>query len=223
MIDPTLLRSDPDSVALNLARRGFVLDVEALRHPSALPLTIAATDIETGASVGFACWPSDAENGEALIRAADVALHQAKQRARGRAIAFNATMEAERQIRHRIERRLRLALANHELMLHFQPVFEIKTGHLRGFEALVRLNDDAGRPIPPSAFIPVAEEVGLIGDVGAWVLREACRVAGQWPDDLFVAVNLSPAQFTPGGIARQVRDDQAYVAALLKELDIKLE
>ena len=170
------------------------------------PFVVGSRNIETGASVGFACWPSDAENGEALIRAADVALHQAKQRARGRAIAFNATMEAERQIRHRIERRLRLALANHELMLHFQPVFEIKTGHLRGFEALVRLNDDAGRPIPPSAFIPVAEEVGLIGDVGAWVLREACRVAGQWPDDLFVAVNLSPAQFTPGGIARQVRD-----------------
>ena len=148
----------------------------------------------------------DSPDADDLMRAADVALHHAKQHRRGLAVAFNASMDAQRQLRHRIDARLRTALLNDEFDLYFQPVVETASGRLRGFEALLRLSDADGSPIPPSEFIPVAEEVGLIGDIGVWVLREACRVAREWPDELFVAVNLSPAQFTGAGMVGRVRD-----------------
>ncbi|MDR3470211.1 MAG: bifunctional diguanylate cyclase/phosphodiesterase [Devosia sp.] len=170
-----------------------------------LPFTIGERAIQIGASAGYAV-SADGRDADDLIRAADVALHYAKLHARGRAIAFNAAMEAERQTRFHIETRLRTALANGEFELHFQPVFETESRRLCGFEALLRLKDEFGLAISPAEFIPVAEEVGLIGDVGLWVLREACRVARQWPDELFVAVNLSPAQFTGESISRQVRE-----------------
>ena len=186
------------------------------------PFPVGARSVQTGASIGYAYWPADADTAESLVRAADVALHHAKQRARGRAVAFNSTMETERQNRHRIERRLRAALANNELMLHFQPVFETATRRLKGFEALVRLDDGAGRPIPPSEFIPVAEEVGLIDEVGLWVLREACSVARKWPESLFVAVNLSPAQFATGGVARQVREVLEWSGLMPERLELEV-
>ena len=170
------------------------------------PMVANGHTVQIGASIGHAMAPFDGATPDDLMRAADVALQYAKLHARGRAVAFSPSMEAERQSRYRIEQRLRAALANNEFDLHFQPVFQLETGALRGFEALLRLNDEAGIPISPAEFIPVAEEVGLIGDIGIWVLRESCRLARQWPDELFVAVNLSPAQFTIGGMAAQVKD-----------------
>ena len=85
-------------------------------------------------------------------------------------------------------------------MLHYQPVFEMANKHLVGFEALVRLPAPDGTLIPPDDFLPLAEEMHLIDKIGTWVLGEACRTATTWPDDLTVAVNLSPAQFESGSI-----------------------
>jgi EAL domain-containing protein (putative c-di-GMP-specific phosphodiesterase class I) len=104
-------------------------------------------------------------------------------------------MESERQSRLDLEARLRAALAEREFTLNFQPFFEHATGRLEGFEALLRLSDNDGKPIAPEVFIPIAEEIGLIGEIGEWVIREACGVAADWPDDLIVAVNMSPMQF----------------------------
>ncbi|HVX80188.1 MAG TPA: EAL domain-containing protein [Devosiaceae bacterium] len=170
------------------------------------PFTHDGRVMQIGASVGYATAPADGFTPDELMRAADVALHHAKLHARGRAVQFNPSMEAERQSRHRIEHCLRQALAEDGFNLQFQPVFETRSGRLRGFEALLRLNDEFGVPISPAEFIPVAEDVGLIDDIGMWVLREACRIAAQWPQDLFVAVNLSPAQFVLGDMAGRVRD-----------------
>jgi diguanylate cyclase (GGDEF)-like protein len=186
------------------------------------PLAVDGAMFRASASIGRAVAPHDGSTADELMRAADVALRYAKMHARGRAVAFNASMEAERQSRFRIEARLRTALANNEFDLHFQPVFEIATGRLRGFEALLRLNDEFGVPISPVEFIPVAEEVGLIDDIGVWVLREACRIARQWPQELFVAVNLSPAQFVAGGMATRVRAalDSSGLAPNRLELEV---
>jgi EAL domain-containing protein (putative c-di-GMP-specific phosphodiesterase class I) len=101
-------------------------------------------------------------------------------------------------------------------------VVEAAGGRLKGFEALLRLNDEDGRPIPPSEFIPVAEEVGLIAEIGIWVLREACRVAREWPDELFVAVNLSPAQFAQPGMANRVRDALDWSGLKPRRLELEV-
>jgi len=179
---------------------------EEIAAALAKPFQLEARLLPTGGSIGYAYWPADAEDGEALVRAADVAMHHAKRWARGRAVAFNGAMEQERQQRHRVELRLRTALAEDELQLHYQPVFETSTRRLKGFEALVRMDDGAGTPISPAEFIPVAEEVGLIGELGLWVLRQACGTARLWPQELFVAVNLSPAQFGSNDLVRQVAE-----------------
>jgi len=188
----------------------------------AKPFQIGNADLQIGASVGYAFHPTDGTTVSDLLRAADIALYKAKESGRGRALAFDATMEAERQARQRIELGLRHALVHGEFELHFQPLYEASSDRLRGFEALLRLSDDNGTPIPPSEFIPIAEEIGLIGDIGLWVLREACRMARQWPDDLKVAVNLSPAQFTHGSMARTVRDVLTWSGLAPERLELEV-
>jgi len=170
------------------------------------PFQIGNADIQIGASIGYSLYPTDGKTVEDLLRAADIALYKAKQGNRGKALAFNVSMEAERMARTHIEVRLRQALVNSEFEINFQPLYETSSDKLRGFEALLRLQDDNGKPIPPSEFIPIAEEIGLICDIGNWVLRESCRMAKQWPDDLVVAVNLSPAQFGSNSMADKVKD-----------------
>jgi EAL domain-containing protein (putative c-di-GMP-specific phosphodiesterase class I) len=107
-------------------------------------------------------------------------------------------MDAEMQARCRLERIIRDAVMQDRFELHYQPLYEMSERRLVGFEALVRLPTDDGTLIPPLEFIPVAEDLRLIGKIGAWVLREACRTAATWPENLVVAVNLSPAQFSAG-------------------------
>ena len=179
---------------------------EEVARVMARPFRIDGKDVQVGASIGCATYPEVVSTAEALMRAADAALRHAKRHSRGHAVSFDRSMEAERRIRHRIDSRLRAALAADDFKLHFQPVFETASRRLRGFEALLRLADDDGQPISPDEFIPVAEEIGLINDIGRWVLREACRAARDWPDDLFVAVNLSAAQFAGEDMAARVRE-----------------
>jgi diguanylate cyclase (GGDEF)-like protein len=188
----------------------------------AQPFRIGEATVQLGASIGHASYPFAARESAELMRAADIARHYAKLHARGRSVAFVPSMDAERQNRHRIDARLRAALAGDEFELYFQPVSETATGRLCGFEALLRLSDDAGVPIPPSDFIPVAEETGLIDEIDAWVLRKACRLARQWPEELFVAVNLSPAQFRRGDMAERIRETLAWSGLDPKRLEIEV-
>ena len=123
---------------------------------------------------------------------------------------FQPEMDAELQARSKLERIVREAVLHDRFELHYQPLFEISERRLLGFEALIRLTAEDGTLIPPLVFISVAEELQLIDKIGAWVLREACGTAATWPEDLTVAVNLSPAQFLAGGVSD-------IVATALKE------
>lgn len=176
----------------------------------ARPFEIGMPPIQLGASVGYSVYPRDGKTVAELMRAADIAIHQAKARNRGKAVAFDPSMETERQRRQAIEARMRTALVNNEFEIYFQPFYETATDRLRGFEALLRLTGDNGTSISPAEFIPIAEEIGMIGDIGLWVLRESCRMAKQWPDDLVVSVNLSAAQFATGSMATTVREALAW-------------
>ena len=161
-------------------------------------------------SVGVALAPADGTNPERLLKSADLALYKAKADGRNCIRFFLAEMDAELQARFKLERIIRDAVLHDRFELHYQPLFEMSERRLIGFEALIRLPAEDGTLIPPLVFIPVAEDLRLIDKIGAWVLREACRTAATWPEDLTVAVNLSPAQFLAGSVSD-------IVAAALKE------
>lgn len=147
-----------------------------------------------GASVGIAFAPQHANDPDGLIRAADLALYQAKAEGRGTVRVFNDDLDLRARTRHALAEDLRRAIPLQQLELHFQPQTSLAKGTLEGFEALVRWNHPRLGKVPPDQFIPLAEDMGLILPLGEWVLREACRIAKTWPGHLSVAVNVSPKQ-----------------------------
>ena len=174
------------------------------------PMTLREQTIVATVSIGVALAPADGTDPERLLKSADLALYKAKADGRNCIRFFLPEMDAELQARTKLERMIRDAVLHDRFELHYQPLFEMSQRRLLGFEALIRLPAGDGTLIPPLAFIPVAEELRLIDKIGAWVLREACRTAATWPENLTVAVNLSPAQFLAGSISD-------VVAAALKE------
>jgi diguanylate cyclase (GGDEF)-like protein/PAS domain S-box-containing protein len=155
--------------------------------------------LRVGLSVGLAIYPSDGHDAAALINNADAALYRAKAQGRGTICFFEAGMDQRLRERRELLQELRTAVPRNELVLHYQP--QAKLGDkIIGFEALARWNHPSRGLISAGAFIPVAEESGLILPIGEWILREACREAASWPRPLQVAVNLSPAQFHHGDL-----------------------
>src|SRR6185312_13286311 len=161
----------------------------------AQPFDVLGHQVVVGASVGIAVAPTDGREPDHLLRNADMALYRAKSGGRGSYHFFQAEMDAKMQERHALELDLRKAVAGGEFVVHYQPIVDVARGEVRGFEALVRWNHPQRGMISPGVFIPVAEEIGLIGTLGEWVLKQACRDATAWPDDITVAVNLSAVQF----------------------------
>jgi diguanylate cyclase (GGDEF)-like protein/PAS domain S-box-containing protein len=177
------------------------------------PMKLREQSIIATVSVGVALAPADGNDPERLLKSADLAMYKAKADGRNCIRFFQPEMDAELQARSKLERTIRDAVLHDRYELHYQPLFEMSEHRLTGFEALIRLPADDGTLIPPLVFIPVAEELRLIDRIGEWVLRAACRTAVTWPENLTVAVNLSPAQFLPG-LAGGVSD---IVAAALKD------
>ena len=165
---------------------------------------ISGHRVGVGTSVGIALAPRDGTDPERLLRCADVALYRAKTEGRNVHRFFEADMDSALQERRAIELDLREALSRGEFQLLYQPIFDLARNEFSGCEALIRWNHPVRGSVPPSTFIPVAEDAQLIGAIGAWVLREACGEAATWPDDLRVAVNLSAAQFRSGTLAFDV-------------------
>jgi diguanylate cyclase len=157
-------------------------------------------------SVGIALFPNDADEAEKLMKRAIIALRRAQDDGGGRYRFFEAAMDERLRMRQRIEADLRIAIAQDQLMVHYQAQADVVTGNIVGFEALARWKHPERGMIPPADFIPVAEECGLIGEIGEWVLRRACADAAQWPRHLRVGVNLSAKQFTSGDIVSVVED-----------------
>ena len=200
--------------------------VEGFAHrlTAAMTAPIAHNDqeITVTVSIGIALAPADGTNPERLLKSADLALYRAKADGRNCLRFFKVEMDTELQAHIELEKTIRHAVANNGFELHYQPLFEMSERRLIGFEALVRMRAEDGTLIPPLAFIPTAEEMHLIDKIGAWVLWEACRTAATWPDNLTVAVNLSPAQFVSGNVSTVVAHalKETGLAAHRLELEI---
>ena len=185
------------------------------------PLYFKEQEIVPSFTIGVALAPQDGVTAERLIKSADLALYTGKAAGRDCVRFFAPEMDETLEKRIKLEKIIRDAVAHESLVLHYQPVFEMAKKHLVGFEALVRLPAPDGTLIPPDDFLPLAAEMRLIDKIGTWVLREACRTATSWPENLTVAVNLSPAQFESGLLVDTVAD--ALKTSGLKPHRLELE
>ena len=158
------------------------------------PVVIDGQRATVAASVGVAFAPDHGTRAEEVVNAADLALYDAKASGRNTASIFDTRMQDKMQDRRQLEADLREALANGELALHYQPLVDAQSARTLGYEALLRWEHPERGPIPPDVFVPIAEETGLIVQIGSWVLREALAEASRWPADLSVSVNISPVQ-----------------------------
>ena len=170
---------------------------ERLLQSMANEIAVGDQSLRVGLSVGVAVYPSDGR--DTLLANANAALYRAKAAGRGTIRFFEAHMDEQLRERRALQHDLRAAIEQDELTLHYQPQARI-SGETLGFEALVRWHHPVRGMVSPGAFIPLAEESGLIIEMGEWILREACREAASWPKPLQVAVNLSPIQFRHGDL-----------------------
>jgi diguanylate cyclase (GGDEF)-like protein len=187
---------------------------------------IAGIEIHTSPSIGIAFYPQDATTIETLLAHADAAMYCAKQRGRNNFQCFMPGMNTATQEKVRLESDMRIALEQKQFELHYQPKVNTATGIMHGAEALLRWRHPVRGPISPAEFIPLAEECGLIGPIGAWVMREACRQARAWQlqglPSLRIAVNLSPSQFRQSDIVTMIRGalDDAGLEARFLEVEL---
>jgi diguanylate cyclase (GGDEF)-like protein len=177
---------DQKDSALNLATRISTL--------IARPFQLPSHQVEVGTSIGIAMAPKHSSDPHELMKKADLAMYRSKSTGRNYLTLYDDAMSAELEARNTLESDLRVGIARGQLQLHYQPVFEVRTGAWRSVEALVRWRHPEKGLIPPDKFISLAEETGLIAALGEWVLRRACWDARSWPTDITVAVNLSPVQ-----------------------------
>jgi diguanylate cyclase (GGDEF)-like protein len=186
------------------------------------PYKIQGHQIVIGLSVGISVTPNDGCDPDQLLKNADMALYRAKADGRGTFRFFEAGMDARAQARRLLEVDLRAALSRGEFVVYYQPIQDLKADRIVGFEALVRWNHPLRGMIPPVNFIALAEETGLIVQLGNWVLRTACTAAAGWSQDVSVAVNLSPAQFKDRNLVPSVVSALAAsgLAACRLELEI---
>jgi diguanylate cyclase (GGDEF)-like protein len=188
----------------------------------AAPIVFHEHEIRVSFTVGVALAPADGTNPERLLKSADLALYNGKTSGRNCVRFFDPEMDEAMQQRVRLERIVRDAVEHDRLEVHYQPVFEMGGHRLVGFEALARLPAPDGSVIAPAQFIPIAEELRLIDRIGEWVLREACRTAQSWPEELTVAVNLSPVQFESGDIERMVTSVLAETGLEPRRLELEI-
>ena len=158
------------------------------------PFSLGDHDVVIGTSIGIALAPQDGDNVDALLRNADLALYSAKSLGRNRAVWFEPGMDEAAQARRLIEMDLRSALGKGELKLHYQTLVDMETEQTSGYEALIRWEHPARGTVMPDVFIPIAEETGLIIQIGEWVIRQAVHDLSNWEPHIGVAINLSPAQ-----------------------------
>ena len=182
---------------------------------------IEGLDIRITTSIGIASALVDGRTADELMKNADLALYRAKRDGRNTYRLFEQDMDAARRARLGLETDLRKALLKDELEVFFQPLVDARRIVITGYEALLRWRHPVRGLVPPSEFIPIAEEIGMIAALGEWVLRQACGCAVQWPDGMTLAVNLSPAQFKSKNLVGVIKD--ALLASGLKPTRLELE
>jgi PAS domain S-box-containing protein len=194
-------------------------------HALSRPFQITGQEIFAGCSIGIAVWPEDGASSELLLRSADIAMVHAKSRGGGSYAFFSASMNVASTRRLELESCLRHAFERDEFRVAYQPIRDTRTGRISAVEALVRWTDGSGQSISPAEFIPIAEEAGLIVDLGAVVLKTACRQARAWQDQGFapirMSVNISVHQLRRTGIVDSI--DQILYEANLPPGFLELE
>lgn len=173
-------------------------------------------------SIGIAIASARGADADLLLKNADMALYRAKADGRNTYRFFAAEMDAQVQARRAMELELRVALDRQEFEVFYQPIFDLATERVCGFEALLRWRHSALGMISPAQFIPLAEELGLIVTIGDWVLREACREAASWPDHIKVSVNLSPVQFRGDTLVATVEQALRHAGLPAERLELEI-
>jgi diguanylate cyclase (GGDEF)-like protein len=191
---------------------------EAIR----LPFHVHGREVLVEASIGISIAPDDAADPGELIKNSELALQRAKSEGRGLTRFFEAEMDERMKARRVIETAIRHALATGEFSLYYQPVVDLADGRITGCEALIRWHHPDRGEISPAEFIPIAEEMGLIVPLGEWVLRQACADARQWPQDVRVAVNLSPIQLANPRLVPVVLNALASGGIAASRLEIEI-
>ena len=186
------------------------------------PYQLDGHQVVVGTSIGIATAPGDGTTPDQLMKNADLALYRCKADRGNIYRFFEAAMDARMQERRALELDLRKALVNGEFTLNYQPIVNLKTGKVTACEALIRWHQPERGWVPPLEFIPIAEETGLIVPIGEWVLQRACIDAIAWPDEIAVAVNVSPAQFKTGDFVEMVGKtiEKSHFPARRLELEI---
>src|SRR4249919_3306322 len=186
------------------------------------PYMIEGNKVTIGASVGIVIGDPGRASADALVRNADLALYAAKGAGRGKHCFYQPSMHSEAAERQLLENDLRQAIDRGELAVHYQPVVRAAGEEISAFEALIRWNHPVRGPISPSKFVPLAEEAGLIGPIGEWVLRTALEEASHWPEHVRVAVNLSPLQFNDPGVAAMIGKHLSETAIRADRLELEI-
>jgi diguanylate cyclase (GGDEF)-like protein len=186
------------------------------------PLYLDGHQVVVGASIGIALAPTDASDPDQLLTSGDMALSRAKADGRGTYRFFEPKMDALMQARRMLMLDLRKALVNAEFELYYQPLVNLATGDISGFEALLRWNHPERGLVSPLEFISLAEETALIVPIGDWVVRQACREAAQWPSHIRVAVNVSPVQFAQSNLAEVVTSALAWSGLPASRLELEI-
>jgi diguanylate cyclase (GGDEF)-like protein len=176
------------------SKDGFETEAaQELMRAISLPMSIEGVSLQVTGSVGAAVAPMHGTDSETLLQHADLALYHAKANGRNDFCLFETAMEQQFHERRRLEDALRHAIENDELEVHYQPIVDLKTGRTTCCEALLRWHHPELGSVSPSKFIPIAESTGLISPISHWVLAKACEAAALWPEEVSVAVNMSPA------------------------------
>jgi diguanylate cyclase (GGDEF)-like protein len=221
-----LARFAGDEFAVALTRAGGRSALAAFAQDLAAslgkPYVIDGQPITLGIHAGIARAPLDGATADTLIAHASLALLETGTRGSAPVRFFEPILIESAQARRALEADLRLALGRGEFELHYQPQVDVFRGCVTGLEALIRWRSPTRGLVPPFEFIGLAEQIGLINDIGDWVLRQACRQAANWPDEITVAVNASPLQFETGHFARSVAEALAETGMPARRLEIEI-
>jgi len=225
----------PDDCIVRLGGDEFAILQSALKQPTAAisiangiietlssPFLVGEHEMVISASCGIAAVSQTCNDPEALLKNADLAMYAAKADGRGTYRVFNSELEAGAKARRTLEMDLRMALARGELCLYFQPLVNVETRKISTFEALMRWKHPTLGFVSPADFIPIAEEIGLIVQLGEWALREACKEAMSWPAEVRVAVNLSPVQFSRANLVPSVLNALAQTGLAPHRLELEI-